>query len=104
MDRVKSFYNEIVKRNDASTAIQIQRKTQKGIVTEAVQPISQSTITFKDSVGSLIGLHENIIAIVAWEVPTAKDEQNQLFGRILRLNGWGNPLTFYIATNSISYE
>ena len=104
MDRVKSFYNEIVKRNDASTAIQIQRKTQKGVVTEAVQPISQSTITFKDSVGSLIGLHENIIAIIAWEVPTAKDEQNQLFGRILRLNGWGNPLTFYIATNSISYE
>lgn len=99
-DRVKFFYNEIVNKNNPSTSIQIQTKTS----IDKLQPISQSRIVFKDDVGSLIGLHENIIAIVAWEVPTAQDEQNQLFGRLLRLNGWGNPLTFYIATNSISYE
>lgn len=99
-ERVKFFYNDIKNKNNPATAFQIQ--TNKGI--EMIQPISMTRIVFKADVGSLIGLHENIIAIIAWEVPTHKDQQNQLFGRILRLNGWGNPLTFYISTNSISYE
>ena len=99
-ERVKFYYNDIKTKNNPATAFQV--KTQRG--SETMQPIAQTRIVFKDDVGSLIGLHENIIAIIAWETPNKADEKNQLFGRILRLNGWGNPLTFYIATNSISYE
>jgi hypothetical protein len=99
-ERVKFFYNDIKNKNNPATVFQV--RTNRG--EELIQPITQTRIVFKDDVGSLIGLHENIIAIIAWETPTYKDQQNQLFGRVLRLNGWGNPLTFYISTNSISYE
>lgn len=76
----------------------------RGGRTETIQPIFNCNVMFKSDVGSLIGLHENIIAIIAWETPTQADERNQLFGRLLRLNSWGNPLTFYISTNSSGYE
>ena len=99
-DRVAYYYNDIKNKNNPATTL--QTKNIKGI--EYVQPISQTRIVFKSDVGSLIGLHENIVAIIAWETPSRKDECNQLFGRLLRLNSWGNPLTFYISTNSISYE
>lgn len=99
-DRVAYYYNDIKNKNNPATTL--QTKTNKGL--EYVQPISQTRIVFKSDVGSLIGLHENIVAIIAWETPSRKDECNQLFGRLLRLNSWGNPLTFYISTNSISYE
>lgn len=71
----------------------------QGRIQKQLQPIYNCNVMFKADVGSLIGLHENIIAIVAWETPTQADERNQLFGRLLRLNSWGNQLTFYISTN-----
>lgn len=100
-ERVVYFYNDIVNKNNPATSIVHVNRLGKE---ERVQPISISNIVFKDDVSSVIGLHENIIAIIAWETPPAQDMQNQMFGRILRLNGWGNELTFYIATNTISYE
>lgn len=53
-------------------------------------------IEFKNSMNSLIGLHQNILGIVVWNEPANKDEIHQLIGRILRLNVWNNPLYFYI--------
>lgn len=96
-ERVKFFYNDIKNKNNPATALQIGKN-------EYAQPISQSRIVFKEDVGSLIGLHENIVAIVAWETPQYKDLHLQLMGRLLRLNSWASPLTFYISTNSIAFE
>lgn len=87
-------YQGIIRESKEGGLIINSGKTQKHI-----QPIYNCNIMFKSDVGSLIGLHENIIAIVAWETPVQGDERNQLFGRLLRLNSWGNPLTFYISTN-----
>ena len=53
-------------------------------------------LVFKKDMGSLIGLHRNILAILVWQEPENKDEIHQLIGRILRLNAWNNPLYFYI--------
>jgi hypothetical protein len=60
-------------------------------------------IEFKNGMNSLIGLHQNILAIIVWNEPANKDEIHQLIGRILRLNSWNNPLYFYITCKS-SYE
>ena len=98
-DRVTYFYNDIVKKNEEETAMKV--KTRRGV--EMVQPIAMARVVFKDDVGSLIGLHENIIAIIAWETPTEKDNRLQVAGRLIRINSWGNQLTFYISTNSIGY-
>jgi hypothetical protein len=59
-------------------------------------------ILFKNNMGSLIGLHRNILAILVWNEPDNLDEIQQLIGRILRLNSWNNPLYFYITCKSIS--
>ena len=53
-------------------------------------------LVFKKDMGSLIGLHRNILAILVWNEPRESDEIHQLIGRILRLNTWNNPLYFYI--------
>lgn len=60
-------------------------------------------IEFKSGMNSLIGLHQNILAIIVWNEPANKDEIHQLIGRILRLNSWNNPLYFYITCKS-TYE
>ena len=59
-------------------------------------------IMFRNNMGSLIGLHRNILAILVWNEPDNLDEIQQLIGRILRLNSWNNPLYFYISCKSIS--
>ncbi len=57
-------------------------------------------LEFKSGMNSLIGLHQNILAIIVWNEPANKDEIHQLIGRILRLNSWNNPLYFYITCKS----
>ena len=59
-------------------------------------------IMFRNNMGSLIGLHRNILGILVWNEPDNLDEIQQLIGRILRLNSWNNPLYFYISCKSIS--
>lgn len=59
-------------------------------------------IMFKNNMGSLIGLHGNILGILVWNEPDNLDEIQQLIGRILRLNDWNNPLYFYITCRNIN--
>ena len=99
--RVIARYKSIIAENNISTAIEVVGRTGKK---EYRQPISLMSIEFKTDMGSLIGLHENIVAIIQWTKPDTLDEIQQLIGRILRLNSWNNPLNFYISTSSINYE
>lgn len=101
LSRVRGYYNDIVKRNDPNTALQVVRPNGKK---EMIQPISVLNLDFKDSVASLIGLHKNIVAIIQWQTPEKQDEISQLVGRILRLSSFGNKIYFYIVTNSIGFE
>lgn len=59
-------------------------------------------LLFKNNMGSLIGLHRNILGILVWNKPDNLDEIQQLIGRILRLNSWNNPLYFYISCETFS--
>lgn len=59
-------------------------------------------IIFKNNMGSLIGLHRNILGILVWNKPDNLDEIQQLIGRILRLNSWNNPLYFYISCETFN--
>jgi hypothetical protein len=66
------------------------------------QPIAKCNLIFKQAVSDLIGVHNNIIAIIQWNAPKENDEVSQLCGRILRLNTWNNKLYFYIVCNSLT--
>ena len=81
--RVKNYYDEIFKNNPDS-------------------PLYRIELMFIANMSRLIGLHKNILGIVVWESPSAKDEIKQLIGRIMRVNSWGNPLYFYINCRSIN--
>ena len=59
-------------------------------------------LLFKNNMGSLIGLHRNILGILVWNKPDNLDEIQQLIGRILRLNSWNNPLYFYISCETFN--
>ena len=98
--RVMNYYNEIVSKNDKRTALKVKRGNENVLI----QPISNLQIEFKESVASLIGLHKNIIGIIAWEESKKGDERDQLFGRILRLSSFGNKLYFYITINNIGFS
>lgn len=98
--RVMGYYNDIIKKNDKATALDVKRNKK----IETLQPISNLNIEFKDSVSSLIGLHKNIVGIIQWQTPDKADEISQLIGRILRLSSFGNKLYFYISINSIGFE
>jgi hypothetical protein len=64
-------------------------------------PLCGIKLTFIKDMSSVIGLHKNVLAIVAWNEPANTDENKQLIGRILRLNAWGNPLYFYLTCRSV---
>jgi hypothetical protein len=61
-------------------------------------------LSFHDNVGQLIGIHQNIIAIIVWRNPSTQDEINQIIGRMIRLNNFNNELTFYITISSIGFD
>ena len=67
-------------------------------------PLSNVELMYRNSVGSLIGLNKNILGIIVWEAPKEKDEIYQIAGRLIRINGWNNKLTFYITASSIEYN
>ena len=106
-DRINNLYRQIVNDNSPATAVSdyqtrtINRRQQR--VETRVQPISNCEIVFKSSVGDLIGLHANIVAIVLWNTPGAKDLELQILGRIFRINNWNNKLTFYISASADGY-
>ena len=95
-DRVKYFFNEIKTKNNPATAFKVQNKL--------IQPLNNISLVFKSDVGQLIGLHENIIALVNWERPRERDAYDQCLGRVLRLSTWGNEITLYIECSSSAYE
>jgi hypothetical protein len=97
--RVVAQFNEIIKNNLAET----QLKISCGKKVEMVQPIKGVTLKFVKSMSELIGLHENVLGIVAWQTPDKMDEIRQLIGRLLRLGSWNNKLYFYISTSSTRY-
>jgi len=98
--RVESVKKNIIEKNNPKTAVLFG----EGRNSKMIQPVENLEIMFKDSVDSLIGLHRNILAIIAWKNETAQDLSKQLVGRILRLNSWNNPLYFYISTNTIDFN
>ena len=95
-ERVKYFFNEIKTKNNPATAFKVQNKL--------VQPINNINLVFKSDVGQLIGLHENIIALVNWERPKERDAYDQCLGRVLRLSTWGNEITLYIECSINAYD
>jgi hypothetical protein len=86
--RIYDYYNDIVSKN--------KDKKRK--------PIENVEMMFASSMSELIGMHRNVLAIVAWDLPKIEDEVLQLIGRIYRLCSWSNDISFFISTNSISYD
>jgi len=99
-NRVESIRKNIIDDNNEETLVSYG----EGRNRKMIQPVEHLEIMFKDSVDSLIGLHRNILAIVAWKKAHAADEMRQIAGRIIRCNSWNNPLYFYISTNTIDFE
>ena len=92
--RVMYAKNNIIKVNDEKTMVQYGKKK--------IQPIENLDFVFRDSVASLIGLHSNILAIIVWNKRNVVGEEEiQMLGRIYRLNGFNNPLYFYIENSII---
>ena len=106
-DRINNLYKQICADTSTATSVSeyqirtVNRRQQR--VETRVQPISKCNIVFKNSVGDLIGLHENIVAIVLWNTPGAKDLELQILGRIFRINNWNNKLTFYVSASADGY-
>lgn len=106
-DRIQNLYKQICTTNNSASAVSvyqnkvINKRVQK--IETRVQPISKCRIIYRNSVGDLIGLHENIVAIVLWNTPSAKDAELQILGRIFRINNWDNKLTFYISASADGY-
>lgn len=98
--RVKTQFDDIIADNIDETSVTIKLK---GGRTEKVQPIKGVTLKFVRNMSELIGLHENVIGIVAWETPENLDDTRQLIGRVLRLSSWTNKIYFYISTSSTRY-
>lgn len=93
VDRVK---RGIIKTNDKETAVDYKRTK--------IQPIENLEFVFRDSVSSLIGLHANILAIIVWNKQhIIGEEEIQMLGRIYRLNGFNNPLYFYVENDTLEY-
>lgn len=64
-------------------------------------PIAKLKTVFLEDTGQLIGIHLNIIGIIEWKRTNKKDERLQIFGRILRMNNYNNPLHFFISTTTL---
>jgi hypothetical protein len=99
--RIINYYNDLIKKNNQNTAIVAMNNRGKK---ERMQPIALCSLCFMNNVSQLIGMHQNVVSIVLWETPSAKDMELQILGRCYRINNWGNELTFYINTTSDSYN
>lgn len=96
VNRVLTMRRRIIKINNEETLVEYNGKK--------IQPIENLNFLFRDSVASLIGLHSNIIAIVVWSKQfIIGEEEIQMLGRIYRLNGFNNPLYFYIENSILEY-
>jgi hypothetical protein len=86
--RIRDYYIEIIQKDKSK-----KRK-----------PIENVEMMYANSMSELIGMHRNVLAIVAWDLPEIPDEILQLIGRIYRLCSWSNDISLFISTNSVSYE
>jgi len=98
--RVKTIHKNIIEENDKETMVEYV----EGKMKKLIQPMANLEMIFKDSVESLIGLHQNILGIISWRACDTTDKTQQLMGRCLRLNAWSNPLYFYISTNTLDFQ
>lgn len=64
--------------------------------------INQIGIMFKENMGTLIGLHKDVVGVIEWTNPTTKDESSQLWGRLFRLASKLLPVYFYIKADTIT--
>ena len=95
--RVMYAKNNIIKANDEETQVVSGKRK--------IQPIENLEFVFRESVSSLIGLHANILAIIVWnKYSVVGEEEIQMLGRIYRLNGFNNPLYFYIENSILEFS
>ena len=64
--------------------------------------INKIGLMFKENMGTLIGLHKDVIGVIEWTNPTNKDESSQLWGRLFRLTSKLLPIYFYIKADTIT--
>lgn len=83
----------------------VAKETEVEYAGKKIQPIENLEFLFRDSVANLIGLHSNILAIIVWNKQyVIGEEEIQMLGRIYRLNGFNNPLYFYIENSVLEYS
>ena len=100
ISRVKYVKDDIVSKGSKETLVEYTA----GSKTKLIQPIENLELIFRDNVSSLIGLHQNILAIIVWNKRhVIGEEENQMLGRIYRLNTFENPLYFYVENSIIEY-
>jgi hypothetical protein len=64
--------------------------------------INNIGIMFKENMGTLIGLHKDVVGVIEWTNPDTKDEASQLWGRLFRLASKLLPVYFYIKADTIT--
>lgn len=70
---------------------------------ERNHPLLKVHPMFVDSLDQVIGLHINVLGIVAWKEDEDRFQRHQLLGRIMRCSSFKNRLNFYISLNDKAY-
>lgn len=66
-------------------------------------PFMNCHMHFVDGLDEIIGLHANVLGIVAWDEDDDQFKRHQLLGRIMRCSTFKNKLNFYISLNPNAY-
>ena len=66
-------------------------------------PFLRTKLKFVGSLDEIIGLHVNVLGIIAWTEDEDAGKRHQLLGRIMRCSSFNNPLNFYISLNDQAY-
>lgn len=98
-NRVIAIHKKIIADTNPSTMVEFN----VGSVKKMIQPVQNLEIVFRDSVDTLIGAHQNVLAIISWKKCETQDGTQQIFGRLYRLNNFVNDLYFYISTSVLEY-
>ena len=66
-------------------------------------PFYRTRLVFVGSLDEIIGLHTNVLGIIAWTEDDDAGKRHQLLGRIMRCSSFNNKLNFYISLNDNAY-
>lgn len=66
-------------------------------------PFYRTRLVFVGSLDEIIGLHTNVLGIIAWTEDEDAGKRHQLLGRIMRCSSFNNKLNFYISLNDNAY-